>query len=161
MCGRCYISHIGEVLLSVSSAYHIHLLRKMHFESCASSHDYQSKRYENVMIRPSCIQTSNPSRVKLGMHIVLLSMSYLIQNLSMMICILVYVLTSINICTQLSCLWPIYEPPHVIWTLCQQNCVLSFSLQYFVCIQLYICMFLCSPNEICITTTPYLTLLFP
>ena len=47
MCGRCYISHIGEVLLSISSAYHIHLLCKMHFESCAISHDYQSKRYEN------------------------------------------------------------------------------------------------------------------
>ena len=46
MCGRCYISHIGEVLLSISSAYHIHLLCKMHFESCAISHDYQSKRYE-------------------------------------------------------------------------------------------------------------------
>ena len=47
MCGRCYISHIREVLLSISSAYHIHLLCKMHFESCAISHDYQSKRYEN------------------------------------------------------------------------------------------------------------------
>ena len=50
MCGRCYISHIGEVLLSISSAYHIHLLCKMHFESCAVSHDYQSKRYENRSI---------------------------------------------------------------------------------------------------------------
>ena len=47
MCERCYISHIGEVLLSISSTYHIHLLCKMHFESCAISHDYQSKRYEN------------------------------------------------------------------------------------------------------------------
>ena len=47
MCGRCYISHIGEVLLSISSAYHIHLLCKMHFKSCAISYDYQSKRYEN------------------------------------------------------------------------------------------------------------------
>ena len=36
MCGRCYISHIGEVLLSISSAYHIHLLCKMHFKSCES-----------------------------------------------------------------------------------------------------------------------------
>ena len=48
MCGRRYISHIGEVLLSISSAYHLHLLCKMHFESCAISHDYQSKRYENL-----------------------------------------------------------------------------------------------------------------
>ena len=53
MCGRCYISHIGEVLLSISSAYHIHLLCKMHFESCAISHDYQSKRYENKPSHPS------------------------------------------------------------------------------------------------------------
>ena len=54
MCGRCYISHIGEVLLSISSAYHIHLLCKMHFESCAISHDYQSKRYEKQW---DCIST--------------------------------------------------------------------------------------------------------
>ena len=47
MCGRCYISHIGEVMLSISSAYHIHLLCKMHLESCAISYDYQSKRYED------------------------------------------------------------------------------------------------------------------
>ena len=52
MCGRCYISRIGEVLLSISSAYHIHPLCKMHFESCAISHDYQSKRYENNVELP-------------------------------------------------------------------------------------------------------------
>ena len=51
MCGRYYISHIGEVLLSISSAYHTHLLCKMHFESCAISHDYQSKRYEKYTIQ--------------------------------------------------------------------------------------------------------------
>ena len=55
MCGRCYISHISEVLLSISSAYHIHLLCKMHFESCAISQDYQSKRYENVQV---CIKVA-------------------------------------------------------------------------------------------------------
>ena len=45
------MSHIGEVLLSISGAYHIHLLCKMHFESCAISHDYQSKRYEKSSVR--------------------------------------------------------------------------------------------------------------
>ena len=59
MCGRCYISHIGEVLLSISSAYHIHLLCKMHFESCAISHDYQSKRYENVQDKVNLSKTTN------------------------------------------------------------------------------------------------------
>ena len=37
-----------EVLLSISGADHIHSLCKMHFGSCAISHDYQSKTYENV-----------------------------------------------------------------------------------------------------------------
>ena len=55
MCGKCYISRIGEVLLSISSAYHIHLLCKMHFESCSISHDYQSKRYENRNTKASQI----------------------------------------------------------------------------------------------------------
>ena len=50
LCGRCHISHICEVLLSISGADHIHHMCKMHFESCAISHDYQSKRYENIII---------------------------------------------------------------------------------------------------------------
>ena len=58
MCGRCYISRIGEVLLSISSAYHIHLLCKMHFESCAISHDYQSKRYEKTNSTICCMSCS-------------------------------------------------------------------------------------------------------
>ena len=57
MCGRCYISHIGEVLLSISSAYHIHLLCKMHFEGCAISHDYQSKRYEKSTYIKNTVKT--------------------------------------------------------------------------------------------------------
>ena len=36
--------------VSISGAYHIHHLCQMHFESCAISHDYQSKRYENDYI---------------------------------------------------------------------------------------------------------------
>ena len=43
-----HITHICEVLLSLSGADHIQCLCKMHFGSCAISHDYQSKRYEKL-----------------------------------------------------------------------------------------------------------------
>ena len=55
LCGRCHISCICEVLLSISGAGHIRQLCKMHFGTSVILYDFEPVRCENI-----CFLLSQP-----------------------------------------------------------------------------------------------------